>query len=161
TPLGRKGEVRIRASVLPPNFQLSDPDSPNSSTNRRFDIMKANHGLMICREGRHIDTVRPEWTKFQNYDLNLKVEVDFDAELDEAFGITTSKQQITINDWMWDMLKGHGQNNGNLVRLVRDMRVRVNEMRDDLAAKSATQDIDKEQSRPSVVAMEESEKFST
>jgi len=35
--------------------------------------------------------------------------VDFDASLDEEFSITTSKQQVTPNERIWDMLKDSGK----------------------------------------------------
>lgn len=158
TPQGKKGSVRIRASLLPPNFQLQNPDEKGSKRNRRFQIMKANNGLLICREGRQIDVIQPSFTKFQNYDMNVKIEIDFDPELDEAFGITTAKQQIVIDDWMWDKLKGIGQSNGALYDLIRDMRSEFQRQRQELAAESEAEARPAEP-RPSTVAMEESEKF--
>src|SRR5205814_1627432 len=83
-------------SVLRPNFQLTDPTQygiKGAKTNKRFEIMRDYNGLLICRERRQIDTVPPRWTKFQNYDANIKIEIDFDPELDEFFGITTAKQK--------------------------------------------------------------------
>jgi hypothetical protein len=162
TPLGRRGEIRIRAALLPPDFQLVNPDEygrKGAKVNARHGVMREYNGLLICREGRQIDTIQPGWTKFQNYDMNVKIEIDFDPDLDEAFGITTSKQQIVIDQWMLDILKGAGQNNGNLVRLLMDMRRRLEDLQADGKARAATQEVPKEEVRPSVVAMEESEKF--
>ena len=34
-------------------------------------------------KGRQIDVVQPPWTKFQNYDVYIKIEIDFDPVLDE------------------------------------------------------------------------------
>ena len=45
----------------------------------------------ISREQRQIDCIQPHWTKFQTYDANIKIEIDFDPELDEYFGITTAR----------------------------------------------------------------------
>ena len=63
TERGTKGQVRIRASLLPPNFQCADPsdyrpDMRGVKTNQRLDIMKAYNGLLFCRAGRQIDTSR-------------------------------------------------------------------------------------------------------
>lgn len=119
-PSGKKGMVRIRASWLPANFQSADPKvHPKlAKKNSRFKIMKEYNGLLICRARRQIDCIQPrEWTTFQNYDRNIKIEIDFDPELDEFFGITTSKQQITILEGMWERLK-----NAGVERLIKDLR---------------------------------------
>jgi len=50
--------------------------------NKRHEIMRECNGILGCRAGRLIDCIQPGWTKFQNYDLNIKVEIDFDAELE-------------------------------------------------------------------------------
>jgi hypothetical protein len=164
TSNGGTGSVRIRASVLPPNFQLVNPSEYGradlrSKTNNRLPIMKEYNGIIVCRERRHIDTVRPEWTKFQNYDANIKIEVDFDPVLDEYFGITTSKQQIEIDDEMWEKLKHSGNNGGGLIDLVRDLRGRFEELQTELKAKYHNTNTMTEETRPSVAAMEESAKF--
>jgi len=169
TPRGTSGTVTIRASVLPPNFQLVDP-SPmltklrsggyaiKGKNNRRWEIMKDYNGLLICRERRQIDCIAPRWTKFQTYDANVKVEIDFDPELDEYFGMTTAKQQVTLDDEMWEKLQQSGRNGGALVDLVEDLRRRRDEMEKDLKAKAENR-AGKDSPRPSALAMEQSEKF--
>jgi hypothetical protein len=132
---GQPGIVTIRATVLPPNFQLKNPDDPIKMgaprNEARFGPMKQNHGILVCREGRHIDTVKPppRWTTYGIRDRNIKVEVDFSAELDGFFGITTSKQQVSLDDELWDKLIASGKNAGNLRELVTSMRVRREELR--------------------------------
>lgn len=161
TDRGTTGRINIRASFLPPNFQLVDPlqyGKRGARTNNRFDVMKGYHGLLVCREKRQIDTVHPDWTKFQNYDLNVKIEIDFDPELDEYFGITTTKQQIVIDDEMWEKLKHAGKNGGALIDLVDDIRRKFEEAQDELGAEAENR-ITEEQARPSALAMEASEKF--
>lgn len=166
TSRGTTGTVTIRASVLPPNFQLVDPtayrhpENTRSKTNSRWEIMRDYNGLLITRERRQIDTIQPRWTKFQNYDANIKIEIDFDPELDEFFGITTSKQQIVIAEEMWDKLQGNGKNNGALIELVRDMRRRFTSLQNEFGAKYRNENAEEEEIvRPSVVAMQETEKF--
>ncbi len=159
TSRGTKGTVTIRAALLPPNFQLKDPDGPlKSANNLRFNIMKEYNGLLICRERRQIDCISPRWTKFQNVDCNIKVEIDFDPELDEFFGITTAKQQIVIADEMWEKLQHSGRGGGGLKELVKDLRDRCEEFRVELKAKLQSKD-DNGEPRPSTVAMTETEKF--
>lgn len=156
-----KGIVRIRASVLPPNFQLAQPNDygkKGAELARRWDIMKAYNGILVCRAGRQIDVVSPEWTKFQNYDANIKIEIDFDPALDEFFGLTTSKQQIMIDERMWEKLKNTGKSSGGLQALVKDMRSEFKRSKSVLDARKPSPD-DKGQSRPSASAMLAAQKF--
>lgn len=163
TPNGQKGKVRLRASVLPPNFPSLDPndfreDSRGRQLNKRHEIMRDYNGLLICRAGRQIDTISPRGAKFQNNDAYIKIEIDFDPVLDEYFSVTTAKQQIVIEDEMWERLRNSGKNGGDLAQLIKDMRRRWATMKDDLQAKSGNADADVG-TRPSASAMEETEKF--
>ncbi|MEG3162707.1 ATP-binding protein [Sphingomonas sp. LB2R24] len=156
-----KGVVRIRAAVLPPNFQLADPNEygkKGAKTGRRWDIMKTYNGILVCRAGRQIDVVSPEWTKFQNYDANIKIEIDFDPALDEFFGLTTSKQQIVIDEKMWEKLKVSGRDSGGIQALVKDMRGEFKRMKSVLDACKPTSEY-KDRSRPSASAMQAAQKF--
>lgn len=159
TASGEAGVVRIRAAYLPPTFQLANPeDLTQQKNNKRQRYMKALNGLLVCREGRQIDCIMPEWTRFQVYDYNVKIEVDFDPILDEFFGITTSKQQIVIEDSMWEKLKQSGKEAGGLQALVQDLRRRYKDEVDELSKKREVQ-LTPDQPRPSEVAMEQAEKF--
>lgn len=163
TSSGQKGKVRLRASVLPPNFPSADPtsfkeDSRGRQLNKRHEIMRDYNGLLICRAGRQIDTISPRGTKFQNNDAYIKIEIDFDPVLDEYFNVTTAKQQIVIEDEMWEKLRNAGKNGGDLANLIRDMRRRLANMSEELDARSKTMEAEAGP-RPSVLAMEETEKF--
>lgn len=159
---GGKGAVRIRAAILPPDFQLADPaeyGTKGAKMARRHDIMRNNHGIIVCRAGRQIDVVSPDWTKFQTYDLNTKVEIDFDPALDEFFGLTTSKQQIVIDEQMGEKLKQTGKSSGGLQDLVKEIRSALKVMRAELNAKKAENDRKKQSA--SAAAMQAAEKFKT
>ncbi len=153
-----EGWVSIRASSLPPNFQKKNPmRTDRKNMNDRWPIMRQYNGLLICREGRQIDCISPRWYKFQNYDANLKIEINFSSELDEFFGITTAKQQITIDDVMWEKLGQGGKNAGNLIQLIKDLRKEGTRLRKQDAAereRSAG-----EERRRSEEVMEETEKY--
>lgn len=160
---GEVGKIRIRASMLPPNFQGEDPnvyseDSRGRKLNKRYEIMRDYNGLLICRAGRQIDTISPRWTKFQNNDTNIKIEIDFDPALDEFFNVTTAKQQIVIEDEMWEKLRNDGKKGGALEKLVQDMRNRLDDLRAQHKAASKNQE-NPESPRPSALAMEHTEKF--
>lgn len=125
---GKTGNIRIRASLLPPLFtwgNYDDLSGKRTFTQRWTQVVRPTeqlNGIMVCREGRQIDVVQPEWTKFQNNDSYIKIEIDFDPVLDEFFNMTTSKQQIRIDEIMWSKLADPGQNSGGLKALVQDMR---------------------------------------
>ena len=153
TSRGTKGQVTIRASYLPPTFQRVDPDRAGKM-NKRFAVMREYNGIQICREGRQIDCVFPRFTKFQNYDYNVKVEVDFDPELDEFFGITTSKQQIVIDESMWERLEQAGR----LKDLINDIRKRFNADNSDSGAREKSA-LKADTPRASEEAMAITEKF--
>lgn len=154
-PSGATGQVRIRASVMSPAFSKVDPSKgPGGGTNSRFKVLKDYNGLLVCRHGRQIDCIQPWWTKFQNFDAYVKVEIDFDASLDELFGMTTAKQQIVVRGSAQDKLR-----NGVLEDLIRDMRVHFNGLRDGFRARFEDSNSQDGEPRPAVAAMHESEKF--
>ncbi|HEX5759535.1 MAG TPA: ATP-binding protein [Thermoanaerobaculia bacterium] len=99
------GTVRVRYSYMPPEFQRRSDGSWSS----RLKVMKDNNGFIVLRAGRQIDLVTkiPDVT-LVNFDRNWGIEIDFDPTLDEEFGVTTNKQQITISERMWDLLKQNG-----------------------------------------------------
>jgi len=157
------GVVRIRASVLPPNFQLADPRQygiKGAKLSQRHQIMRNNNGILVCRAGRQIDVVTPPWTRFQTYDANIKIEVDFDPTLDEFFGLTTSKQQIVVDENMWEKLKQSGKASGGLQTLIKEMRQEFRRMKAELEESRPPNEQDGGP-RPSVAAIERAQKFKT
>ena len=155
---GKKGMVRVRASLLPPNFQHQDLSKPpkKAGENSRFGIMSDYNGLLICRNGRQIDCIRPpaDWrVTLQVYDRNWKVELDFDPELDEFFGVTTSKQQIVIHETMWQRLRA-----GGVVSVIKDCRKKLFDLRAELEAKFETDTNEAEGPSPAEQALAESKK---
>lgn len=108
---GVTGDLSLRYSWLPPTFGAKDKsrDAAGLNANARFPIIKAYHGVVFSRNGRVIDVQsRTPWTTFINNDRYIRVEVEFSASLDEAFGVTTSKQQVTLSSEMWDRLRTAG-----------------------------------------------------
>ena len=92
--------VRLRFSYMPPEFQRNKDGSENKE---RLGVMKDNNAyLIVTRAGRQIDLVmRSHYPKddlnkknLNIFDRNWAVELDFDPELDEEFGITVNKQQV-------------------------------------------------------------------
>ncbi|MGD9602453.1 MAG: ATP-binding protein [Gammaproteobacteria bacterium] len=161
------GTVKIRASYLHPQFSWATPENFASGErkNKRWDqVLAPKHGLngiMVCREGRQIDVVQPSWTKFQNYDIYVKVEIDFDPVLDEYFSITTSKQQIRIDEDMFEKLRTDGKNAGGLHTIVNDIRREFKRENHELRAEIDKVEIEKSMELPAANAMMEAERFKT
>ncbi|MEV5232372.1 ATP-binding protein [Streptomyces pseudogriseolus] len=144
--------VKLRISYMPPTFFSIDKTRPaqGRNANPRLAIRKENHGIVVCRNGRQLDViVRNPLTTFVNYDRLIGLELDFPAELDEEFGVTTAKQQITISDRIWDRLKEAG-----FLRILEDLRRR---RREDDGDVSALLEASPEIPRPSERVMEEAE----
>jgi hypothetical protein len=113
----------LRYAWLPPSFGSVDKerDAVGLNANARFSILKEYHGLLFSRNGRLIDVqTRTPWTTFINNDRYIKVEVEFSATLDELFGVTTSKQQVTISAFIWDLLRQAG-----LPKAIEQLRSKV------------------------------------
>ena len=101
------GTVTVRYSYLAPGFQDGD------NRKARLSIMTENNGLLALRAGRQVDVVRttPKGTGVtigQVYDRNWGCEINFPPSLDEEFGVTVNKQQVSLSDRMWSLLTDHG-----------------------------------------------------
>src|SRR5262249_1172687 len=100
--------------------------------------------------GRQIDVVtRGLPTTFQNNDRYIGLEVDFPPSLDQEFGVTTHKQQITLSERVMDLLSEN-----EVWSTLRQMRKRWAEWNADL--ESEFDPPDPEAKRPSEQAMEDS-----
>lgn len=105
------GAMTLRYAWLPPSFGSVDKarDAVGLNANPRFAILKDFHGIIFSRNGRLIDVqTRTPWTSFINNDRYIKVELEFSATLDEMFGVTTSKQQVTVSPRIWELLQQAG-----------------------------------------------------
>lgn len=120
---GATGEIVLRYAWLPPTFGAADKsrDAIGINANARFSILKQYHGIVFSRNGRVIDVqLRTPWTTFINNDRYIRVEVEFSASLDEAFGVTTSKQQVTVSREIWEHLQAAG-----LPKAIEHLRAKV------------------------------------
>ena len=127
------GAVTLRYAWLPPSFGSADKarDAVGVNANDRFPIMKDYHGVIFSRNGRLIDVqTRTPWTNFINNDRYIKVEIEFSATLDEAFGVTTSKQQVTLSPFAWDLLLQAG-----LPKAIEQLRTKVKDAKLDRRAR--------------------------
>jgi|GEM_PF-529821 len=136
----RSGHIKVRFSYMPHGFlkaadgngnedlqkelfekEEETEDEDKRSKTKRLTVRKHNNGIIFLRKGRQIDVVDSKcpWTKFQNNDRHVGVEVDFTPELDEEFSITTSKQQIVVSERIWNILMDNG-----VYEAIHQMRVR-------------------------------------
>jgi hypothetical protein len=119
------GKISVRYAWFPPSFGsvAKDREAVGLNANERFAFLKSYHGILFSRNGRLIDVqARTPWTTFINNDRYIKVEVEFSASLDDHFGVTTSKQQITVSPFIWDVLQQAG-----IPKAIEQMRNRLRE----------------------------------
>lgn len=156
------GTMTVRFARMPATF-FRKPDfkhtnkPPKKSMNERLEIADANNGVIFLRNGRQIDVLRPPrrlGSINATTDRFWAVEIDFDSMLDDFFSITTSKQQVTPDDRVWDMLA----DKANLFDAIGEMRTAYKKD----AKKVATEaEQNRNAKRASVEAIEEAQKFHT
>jgi len=150
------GRITVRMSFMPPTFTAVDKskNAAGKNQNPRFSILKNYNGFIVSRMGRVIDLVtRNEWTTFVNYDRSFKIEIDFDATLDEFMTVPTTKQSVTISDKVWNALEGQG-----LRKAIEQMRKECKASRGQI---DAARDAKPDGKRASEAAMEQSAIVST
>ncbi len=147
------GHINVRFSYMSPRFGSIDKtkDATGKNANDRFAILKEHNGFIIARMGRIIDVVRHSpLTTFMNNDRYIKIEIDFDASLDEHFNVSTSKQRVDVSDRLWEILKENG-----LPKALDHLRKKF---REEKAKIGAAQDAGETERRASEQAMEEADK---
>ncbi len=113
------GAIYVRVARFPYGFAEAVAKGQKASTdaNRRFEIRKTRRGMSFVRAGREIETVDvfPKsikdqakglgtWPLLQSYAYHWGVEVRFDPDLDEVFGITNDKQTVRPIEDLWRLL---------------------------------------------------------
>ena len=152
---GEEGTVRLRFSYMHPLFQRSEDGTGGKA---RLGIMKDNNAyLIVTRAGRQVDLVtRTHFARtadnvtIVNYDRNWGIELDFDPVLDEEFGITVNKQQVTLSERIWQKLADE-----KIPAIVKELRSRFKKDKDDMKECEAAK------KRASEEVMQEAAKFTT
>ena len=109
---GEEGVVRCRFVYMPPSFQRAG----DGGTNERLKNHEGEQRVRLSRAGRQIDLVtRTNYPKedlnaciLSIFDRNWAIELDFDPEVDEEFGITVNKQQVSLSERAWQALMDNG-----------------------------------------------------
>ena len=154
---GGEGAISLRYAWFPPSFGSIDKsrDAVGLNANARFAIFKDYHGIIFSRNGRIIDVqTRTPWTVFINNDRYIKVEIEFSATLDEIFGVTTSKQQISVSPKMWDRLREVG-----LQKAIEQLRGKVQSAKVERRPRTAGGDLGDKLSHATMVGVLQSYSF--
>jgi hypothetical protein len=155
-----KGTMRVRFSRLPATFYRKPEAKQTTASkkenfNERLSIADAHTGIIFLRNGRQIDVVKPprQWGAFSNptTDRYWKIEVDFDATLDDEFAMTTAKQQVVPSEGVWDRLNDKAKIVENITTMRGTYRKETSKIR---AGAEKTQ-------KASIAALENAEKFKT
>ena len=144
------GVVHVRFAYMPPGFLAKDKskDASGKNANARAIIRGQNNGLIFTRNGRQIDVIaRSALYNFQNNARYAGVEIDFPATLDDLFGITTAKQQVTMSDRLVQLLQQHNVN--------KAIGAMVSRYEEEGKTKIAARDAGEDGTRTSEVVMEE------
>ena len=143
------GRIHIRFAYMPIGFASVDKGAGalGKNANERFWVMKEYNGFIVSRMGRVIDVVTScPLTTFVNNDRYFKIEMDFDASLDEEFNVPTTKQQVNISERVWEILREQG-----LLKAIEQLRSKYREAKAKHAVDAETRAGGK---RPSEAAME-------
>lgn len=113
------GAITVRVARFPYGFAEAPATGQKATTdaNKRFEIRKTRRGMSFVRAGREIETVDVfpksikdqskglgNWPLLQSYAYHWGVEVKFDPDLDEVFGITNDKQTVRPVEDLWRVL---------------------------------------------------------
>jgi hypothetical protein len=94
-------------------------DANGKSSRPRFNVKKALQGIVVNRNGRQIEVIRPSFIAWDNYSRQVGVELNFPAELDELFGVTPDKQTIVMTDTVENIISK------DLSRAINALKTRV------------------------------------
>lgn len=157
---GVKGVMRVRFSRLPATFYRKPEHKGHMRSgkgvfNERAAIADLHHGVIFLRNGRQIDVVRPKTLlgalSNPTTDRYWKIEVDFDATLDDEFAMTTAKQQVIPSESIWDRLKDSAKLVENIANMRSTYKKETAEIREEVEQKK----------RASIAALEQAQKFKT
>lgn len=110
------GAIYVQVARFPYGFAEAASKGQKATTdaNKRFEIRKTRRGMSFVRAGREIETVDVfpksikdqakglgHWPLLQSYAYHWGVEVKFDPDLDEVFGITNDKQTVRPIEDLW------------------------------------------------------------
>ncbi len=117
------GYIHIRVSRMPVGFVdgTIGAKKAKSTPYLRFDVRQSRRGVSFVRADREIETLDAfprtahdkasglgEWPHISTYAYHYAMEVRFDPELDEAFGVAHDKQTVRPCDDFWRIMTSEG-----------------------------------------------------
>lgn len=102
--IGQTSKVEVVFSLLPESWQTESKGDKDSRKSRYID---ATAGFSIVRHGREIDLIKSPYHAKHWTDSWYRVEIRFEPELDEIFGVTHTKQhaRISTGSALYEQLK--------------------------------------------------------
>lgn len=110
------GTIHVRVSRFPKGFAQESKGGMEHSQ-KRFEIRKSRRGMSFVRAKREIETVDVfpksskeaskglgNWPMLQSYAYYWGVEVRFDPDFDDVFGITNDKQTVRPIEDFWRVM---------------------------------------------------------
>jgi hypothetical protein len=116
-------EVRLRMFMLPVHAWAG---LPRETLKNRLHVYD-DHTVSYMRNGREVETGAEPRLKLKKHHTNawLRVEVEFTAEADEAFGVAANKQGVRLKQFAADAILDH--DDGRFSRNVTGIRKSIRE----------------------------------
>jgi hypothetical protein len=111
------GTIHVRMARFPYGFVRGERGDRGTDAYRRYEIRKARRGMSFVRANRELETVDNfpkssedeahglgHWPLLQSYAYHWGIEVRFNPNLDDVFGITNDKQSVRPEEDFWRVL---------------------------------------------------------
>ena len=152
-----QGLIRVRYALFPTTFGAKDKSKKaiKGNQNGRFPVLRDYGSIIVSRMSRIMDHIYklPD-RKILNNDNYWRVELEFDASLDEYFNVPTTKQRVDLDDRIWQKLEEYG-----LYKAIEQMRSAVKKDMANRTMQSDSLDGLAENPRPSEEAMQNASKM--
>jgi hypothetical protein len=114
------GAIKVKIVRFPVGFTewCGHRRKLETDAHRRFEIRKGRRGMSFVRAGREIETIDAfprsvrdkanglgDWPLLQGYAYHWGIEVNFEPQLDEVFGIANDKQTVRPIEDFWKLLE--------------------------------------------------------
>jgi hypothetical protein len=123
-------EVRVRMFLLPVHAWASLPRVTLKNSLHVYD----DHTVSYMRNEREVDIGSEPRLKLKKHQSNiwLRVEIEFTAEADEAFGVAATKQGVRLQQHAAEMILEH--DDGRFHRTITDIRKTIRDRQLKIAA---------------------------
>ena len=123
-------EVRIRMFLLPVHAWASLPRATLKNGLRVYD----DHTVSYLRNGREVEIGPEPRLKLKKHHTNawLRVEIEFNGEADEAFGVAANKQGVRLQQFAADIILEH--DDCRFQRTITDIRKTIRDRQLKIAA---------------------------